>query len=485
MAYKMGEQRQAIFLPMMIDDYVSKDAPVRVYDAFVDSLNFYELGIPLEASLQGGADKYYPKQLLKLLLYGYSSGIRSSRKLEKACYENLAYIWLMGGLKPDYRTIARFRSLYKEAIKKILKQCVRMCIKLDLIEGNVFFTDGSKFRANASINKTRTEKGCEEYIKEIEKEIEQVIDESEGIDTKEQDERSLIKLKEEVHDKAKLINKMKDVLNTMKAQNKESINLTDEDSVKAKGRQGTHAAYNVQSTVDGKHGLIVHAEAVSQSNDFNQLSVQVQAAAENVGKIPQHVCADAGYADVEDIKKIDPQINVIVPSSHQAQQDKGLVPIHPFDKKHFVYDAQNDRYVCPEGKRLKSVGFVDGDHKKKRYQAQGSECQVCPHFGDPNLGQCTQSRNGRRIIRLADEKFKEQLEVNYKRPENQDIYKLRKQTVEHPFGHIKRNLGAGQFLLRGRAKVNAETSLFATCFNMARMITIVGISQLLIKLVSS
>lgn len=486
MAYKIGDQMQTIYLPAIIDDYVSKDAPVRVYDAFVDSLNFYELGIPLEASMLGGADKYYPKQLLKLLLYGYSSGIRSSRKLEKACHENLSFIWLMGGLKPDYRTISRFRSLYKEAITKVLKQCVRMCLKLDLIEGNVFFTDGSKFRANASINNTRSKEGCEEYIKKIEERIEQVINESEQIDAKERDDQSLVKLKEQFHDKAKLINKMKDVLNTLNAKNKDNINSTDTDCVKAKSRQGIHAAYNVQSTTDGKHGLIIQAQAVSQSTDFNQLSVQVQAASENVGKTPQHACADAGYSDVDDARKIDPQINIIVPSTNQAQEDKGLVPVHPFDKRHFVYDAQTNEYICPNGKRLESIGFKDQEHNKIRYQANGLECQACSHFGYPHLGKCTQSPNGRRITRLADEEFKEQLEANYKRPENQAIYKLRKETVEHPFGHMKRNLGAGQFMLRGIAKVNAEVSLLATCFNLARMITIVGgISQLLGKLASS
>jgi len=486
MAYKIGDQMQTIYLPAIIDDYVGKDAPVRVYDAFVDSLNFYELGISLEASLKGGADSYYPKQILKLLLYGYSTGIRSSRKLEKACHENLSFIWLMGGLKPDYRTISRFRSLYKEAITKVLKQCVRMCLKLDLIEGNIFFTDGSKFRANASINNTRSKEGCEEYIKKIEGHIEQVINESEQIDAKERDDQSLIKLKEQVHDKAKLINKMKDVLNTLNVQNKDNINSTDTDSVKAKGRQGTHAAYNVQSTTDGKHGLIVQAQAVSQSTDFNQLSVQVQAATENIGKTPKHTCADAGYSDVDDTKKIDPRINVIVPSTNQAQGDKGLVPVLPFDKRHFVYDDKADEYICPNGKHLKSVGFTDHTHYKIRYQANGLDCQTCSHFGDPHLGKCTQSPNGRRIVRLADEKFKEQLEANYKRPENQAIYKLRKQMVEHPYGHIKHNLSAGQFMLRGIAKVNAEVSLLATCFNLARMITIAGgISQLLGKLASS
>ena len=478
MAFTTGEQMQTVFLPPIVDDYVSKDAPVRVYDAFVDALDFNELGISLQPSMHGGADSYYPKHLLKLLIYGYSYGIRSSRKLERACHDNLSFIWLMGNLKPDYRTISRFRSQNKEAIKKVLKQCVHMCQRLDLVEGNVFFTDGSKFRANASINNTRTKEGCEQFLKKIEEQINKIIDESEQIDAQEKDEKSLIKLKEQVHDKAKLINKIKDTLNALESQNKDSINSTDPESVKAKNRQGTHAIYNVQTTVDGKHGLIIQAEAVSQSNDYNQLSVQVKQAAETIGQSPKHVCADAGYADVVDAKKIDPNINIIVPSHRQAQEENGRCPVKEFDKSQFTYDEPADEYACPQGKRLKFQDIPEPG--KRRYQANGTECRACPHFG-----KCTTSTTGRRIIRLNDEKFKEQLEVNYKRPENQEIYKLRKQTVEHPFGHMKHNLGAGQFMLRGKPKVDAEVSLLATCFNVVRMITIIGSSQLLVKLAGS
>ena len=485
MAYKIGERVQSKFLPLCVEDYVGAQAPVRVYDAFVDALNFPELGISLTPSSQGGADEYYPKDMLKLLVYGYSYGIRSSRKLERACHENLSFIWLMGDLKPDYRTISRFRSDYKEAIKKVLKQCVRICLDLNLIEGNIFFTDGSKFRANASINHTWTKDKCGEYLKKIEEQIDQIIEASEQIDAQEAQDQSLIKLKEQIHDKAKLMNNIKDVLETLTTRGKDSINTTDEDSVKAKSRQGTHAMYNVQSTVDAQHGLIVQAEAVSQSNDSNQLSQQVQKAAETVGKKPQHVCADAGFAGVEDSKKIDKDINVIVPSQKQAQEEKGRFAIKPFDKKHFVYDHPTDEYICPQGKHLKFDGVSLQDPGQKRYQAKASECRACPHFGDPNSGQCTSSPRGRRIIRLADEEFKEQMEANYKRPENQKIYQLRKQMVEHPFGHIKRNLGAGQFMLRTKPKVDAEVSLLATCFNVARLLTIVGIPQLLGKLTGS
>ncbi|MEI7906552.1 MAG: IS1182 family transposase [Bacteroidota bacterium] len=484
MAFNMSNRSQSMILPDTIEDYVATNAPVRVYDAFVDALNFSNLGISLAPNPHGGADEYYPKDLLKLLIYGTSYGIRSSRKLERACHDNLSFIWLMGGQKPDYRTIARFRIAHKAAIKKVLKECVRICLKLDLIEGNVLFIDGSKFRADAAINNTWTKERCEKYLKKIEERIDQLMNELVQADAQEEPDTSMVKIKEHIHDKEKLVNRIKGVMSNLETTGKESINSTDPDCVKAKGRQGTHAIHNFQSTVDGKHGLIVHAEAVSQSNDYNQLSVQVQNAVETIGKNPQHVCADAGYSDVGDIKTIDASINIVVPSHKQAQKENDRCPVKPFDKEHFTYDSQADQYICPAGSRLVSIGFHDKDRSKKRYQACGSTCQSCAHFGSPDSGKCTSSVNGRLINRLSDEELKEQLEANYQKPENQTIYKLRKQTVEHPFGHIKRNLGAGQFLLRGTAKVNAEVSVLSTCFNLARMITILGIPCLLEKLTS-
>ena len=120
---------------------------------------------------------------------------------------------------------------------------------------------------------------------------------------------------------------MKDVIKDIENSDKKSINTTDEDCVKAKSRQGTHASYNVQNTVDQKHGLIVNSECVSQSNDYNQLNRQVNAATEIIGHKPATVCADAGYADIDDLKSIDDKINVVVPSKKQAQEEKGIKEI--------------------------------------------------------------------------------------------------------------------------------------------------------------
>jgi len=480
MSYKIGDRMQQTFLPNSIEDYVSQDDPVRVYDSFVDALDFGALGIPI-APFQAGALTYYPKQMVKLLVYGYSYGIRSSRKLERACHHNLSFIWLTGGLVPDYRTIARFRSTHKETLRGVLKQCVRLCVKLDLIEGNMLFIDGSKFRADASIDNTWTKEKCQKSLKKIEEHIDKLIDESESIDAQEQNEPSLVKIKERIGDKTRLMNKIKNVLADLEAGQQKSLNSTDPDCVKARARQGTHAVYNVQNVVDAKHGLIVHTEAVSQANDYNQLSRQTEQATAVLEHKPKHVCADCGYSSIEDIKEIDPEINVVIPSLRQAQQDKGLHPFRTFTKERFVYDAEHDEYVCPEGKRLTRIERVS-DRVNRYYRCSRQTCLKCPHFGDTRMGKCTKSSSGREINHHINQDLKNRLEQNYAKPENQEIYLLRKQKVEHPFGHIKRNLGANQFLLRGRLKVNAEAAILATCFNIARLMTIVGVQGLINKL---
>jgi len=149
MAYRYGDRQQRTLFPQSVDEYIPADAPVRAYDVIVDSFDFDALGIEVN-SHKVGCPQYDPIAMLKLLVYGYSYGVRSSRKLERETHYNLSFIWLAGGLKPDHKTIAEFRRKNKSAIKKVLKQCARLCIDLGLIEGNTLFVDGSKIRANAS-----------------------------------------------------------------------------------------------------------------------------------------------------------------------------------------------------------------------------------------------------------------------------------------------------------------------------------------------
>jgi len=191
--------------------------------------------------------------MLKLLVYGYSYGVRSSRKLERETHYNLSFIWLTGGLKPDHKTIAEFRRRNRSALKKVLRQCARLCMELGLIEGNTLFVDGTKIRANASIKNTWTKERCKKYLKSIDKRIKQILSECESVDEKEKEQGSLVELGDKLKGQIELKTKIKDILKTLEKEGSHSTNTTDADCVKVRSRQGSHAGYNAQAVVDEKH----------------------------------------------------------------------------------------------------------------------------------------------------------------------------------------------------------------------------------------
>jgi len=476
MAYIMGNRNQKALFPPAIQDYVGTEDPVRAYDAFVENLDLQEMGFVINP-YKAGAHEYHPRTLLKLIVYGYSYGERSSRRLERACYHNLSFMWLVSGIKPDYRTISRFRRENKEAIKQVLKQNVKFCIEIGLIEGNTLFVDGSKFRANASINNTWDEKRCEKYLEIAEKNIERILEEVEQIDQEEDSKGSLVKLQEELQSQEKLQAKVKEISERLKETGKDKINATDMDSVNGKTRQGSHAIMNCEVSTDKKHGFIVNSEAVSQNNDLNQLSSQVKQCTETLGRPPAEVVSDAGYFSLKDIEQVPENVKVIMPSRRQAQKENKKPDVGSYSIEEFSYDKERDVYICPEGKILENKGIAFGSQEKISYKARGKECRGCKHFGI-----CTTSKKGRWVVRMVkQEELKKRLEETYQEEESQKLYKLRKEKAELPFGHMKRNLGAGQFLLRGKEGVDAELSILSTCFNLVRMITIIGVPMLIAK----
>lgn len=472
MAYRHGDRRQSILFPQSIDEYIPEEAPVRAYDAFVDSLDFDELDIDLDPH-KVGCPQYDPKAMLKLLVYGYSYGIRSSRKLEREAHYNLSFIWLIGGLKPDHKTIAEFRRNNKSALKKVLKQCARLCIELELIEANTLFVDGSKVRGNASIKNTWTKQRCEKHLDKIDKRIKQILSECDATDEQEKGRPSLVEMKEELKDAQTLKSKVQDILEQLKSEKVKSINATDPECTQFRSNQGSHAGYNVQTVVDEKHGLIVSSDVVNENNDCHQFADQIEQANETLEKKCRVACADSGYCDIDELEKVDKQdIKVIVPSGAQAS---GKEP-KPFDKSNFKYDADNDCYICPAGEVL-PYRRTEPERRRKVYRIKRSVCEQCRHFGV-----CTKGQIGRKVTRLLKEELKAKLEAQYEHPDSQKVYELRKQKVELPFGHIKRNLKVDSFLLRGLDGVRAETSVLASCFNIARMISIMSVSGLIAKL---
>ena len=473
MALRQGNREQMQFLPPSIEQYIAEDAPVRVYDIFVEALDFDELGIKIDAAREGNPC-YDPRSMLKLLLYGYSYGIRSSRKLEREVYYNLSFIWLMGGLKPDHKTIAEFRRRNKAALHQAMVQCTRMCFKLDLIAGNILFTDGTKIRGNAALKNTWNPEKAKRVLAKAEQRIEEILRAAEALDAEEEGEPSLVSVPTQLLEPNRTRDKVERIMNELRESGKASLNTTDKECASFNGIHGAGAGYIAEVVVDDKHGLIASADAVSAGNDLGQLAGQIEQAREVLGRAPDVAVADAGFSDLADIKRLDEQgIKVIVPNPQIANDKK----IGEFDKRNFIYLTESDRYICPEGHELKFVQVLNRSKGRLYTIEHKSTCLNCSHYG-----KCTNSKSGRKLERSAEEELKIKLEVAYALPENKLIYKRRQAKNELVFGHFKKNLGMNSFLLRGSAGARAETSILAICFNIRRMITLLGQAKLARKL---
>jgi len=464
MAYRYGNRKQINLFPESMEDYIASDDPVRAYDAFIGALDFKKLGITLDPHKVGNSE-YHPQAMLKLLVYGYSYGIRSSRKLERACHHNLSFVWLTSGLKPDHKTIAEFRRKNQKALADILKQCAKICIKLNLIEGNTLFLDGTKIRANASIENTWTKERAQKALTHIDKNIKDILTQCDTIDDAEKGLGSLVTMDKELKDQKILKSKVKDILKEL--QQEKSLNTTDPECIRIRKGKNIHAGYNLQSTVDEKHGLILSTDVIRQTNDLNQFACQINQANRTLNKKCQIAVADCGYASTDDLEKIANQgIKVIVPSQRQAIKKKPS----SFSKEHFTY--RDNYYLCPQGHQLIPYRLNKGNNKVYKITDK-KICLTCPHYGT-----CTKSPTGRTISRLLKEEIRQKLETQYDEPSSQEIYKLRKEKSELPFGHIKHNLKFYSFLLRGLKGAKAEASIVGTCFNLVRMITILGVPAL-------
>ena len=472
MAFRQSERSQQMFLPPSIEEYVSQDDPVRAYDLFVDALDWQALGIVADAH-QAGCPAYPPKTMLKILVYGYSYGIRSSRKLERALHHNLSFLWIAGGLTPDFKTISRFRRDHRKALKDVLKHCARLCIKLDVIAGNTLFVDGSKFRANAGISHSCTAEQCDQQIQQIDQRIEEILKECESVDTQEAKEDSMVRLKQELAEQTSRKERIEKAVEQLKKENLQRVNTTDPDCARMHGRQGCHAGFNGQIVTDGQHGLILQSDVVNDNNDRKQFAEQIQAAREITGKVPEVAGADCGYYSGPELEKMaGVAATVLVPARGQVHPSK----TDPFAKGRFTYLADEDVHVCPAGHRLPYRRTCEDRHWRE-YQLDGGTCCACEHYQ-----QCTRGRNGRKIVRYLNEDLRDRLRRQFEEPANREIYKRRKQNVELPFGHFKRNLGADHFLLRGLAGVRAEMSLLASCFNVSRLIGLFGVAGLMARL---
>src|SRR5579863_2805093 len=182
MGFIEGDARtQGTLFPVSLEEFIPEDHFCRVIDAFVDRLDMQELGFVRAEAAETGRPGYDPRDLLKLYLYGYLWQIRSSRRLETECKRNVEVMWLLGRLAPDYKSIAEFRRMHREAVTEAGAELVRFARSAGLVRGEWVAIDGSKFQSVSSVDRVREREALKRYLDQMERVDEQnevEIDES-------------------------------------------------------------------------------------------------------------------------------------------------------------------------------------------------------------------------------------------------------------------------------------------------------------------
>ena len=466
------DRSQGVLLPEYVDEYVSENNPVRVIDVFVDELDLLTLGFDGVTPEATGRPGYHPAALLKLFIYGYLNQVSSSRRLERECQRNLEVMWLTGRLAPDFKTIADFRRDNGPAIRATCRQFIALCRQLDLFAEAIVAIDGSRFKAMNTRDKNFTRASIQRRMEQVEASIDRYLGLLETADRHDGEiaRQKSVRLKDKLDSLRAQMRSFKAMEVAVHAAPDQQISLTDPDArAMATNGKGTGlVGYNVQSAVDAKHHLIVTHEVTNVGHDRAQLSAMAGLAKEAIGAESIEVLADRGYFSGEEIRAceaIGATPYVPKPLTSGAKSDGR------FGKQDFIYVPEEDVYRCPGGHRLpRHMTTVENGMVLHRYWDRAS-CTVCPL-----KAQCTPSKE-RRITRWEHEKLIEALQDRMDRAPN--IMRVRRATVEHPFGTIKAWMGATHFRLRTLEKVKTEMSLHVLAYNIKRAIQILGAGPLM------
>ena len=457
------DRDQMWLLPPSLDELLPLDHPARFVAEFVDALDregWAELGVEIDGDPMG-APAYHPRALLNVWLYGFMTGVRSCRKLEAACRDQIPYLWLTGWQHPDHNTLWRFYRDHRRAMRKLFKRTVRTAVTMKLVDLAVQAVDGTKVGANAARDRTYNAEELGRLLNRVEKAIADLEAQNEG-----GEDTPALHLPEELANKSALREQIRHAMDELASeQNRKRINLTDWDARLMKTRQGFVPSYNAQAMVSplasgGKTtGMLLTAvDVVDQTNDAFQLTPMMEQAEGVTGTRTPVTLADAGYCGGGHLE-----------ASHRKGQQLAMPDMarpldNPYHKDRFTYDEDNDSYICPQGKRLRfsSSSTNKGMPVRVYRPVSVSACRNWPSFGV-----CTRDyQRGRKLeIGPYDRALRDHREW-MSTEAARTAYNLRKQLIEPVFGIFKEQLRARRFLLRGLANVKAEWTVLAIAFNL-------------------
>jgi len=475
MPLRQFSREQTWLLPPTLGELIPDDHPARFVAAFVDLLDrsaWLELGIGPDGEALG-APAYHPRALLSVWLYGFMTGVRSCRKLEAACRDQVPYLWLTGWQHPDHNTLWRFYRDHRRQMRHLLKYTVATAVESGLVDLALQALDGTKVAANAAGDRTYDRAGLQRLLERTEAAIAELEAQNEG-----GTDPPPARLPEELQQAKALRWRVQDAMSRL-GLNKGmgTVNLTDEDAQLMKGRSGIMPGYNAQTMVSplgpeiaaGKTALITAADVVDSASDSAQLAPMLEQAEEVTGKRVHITLADGGYHTAASLEAGERRGQLLVMGERYQDSCTG-----PYFKDRFEYDADSDSYTCPHGQRLPFRGSrrskLTGLRSIRVYRASRTACRTCPAFGV-----CTRDKHcGRTLWITSSDALLLKHREWMRSEEARALYARRREISEPTFGILKDQMNARRFLLRGLANVRAEFNLLATAFNLRTLRRVLG-----------
>jgi transposase len=461
------DRAQLSFLPECLEDWVDENNAVHVIEAFVGALDLSGLGFSSAMAKATGRPAYHPAVLLKLYIYGYLNRVQSSRRLEREAGRNVELMWLLGRLAPDHKTIADFRKDNGAALRKVCARFVALCRTMGLLAGEAVVIDGSKFKAVNNRDRNFTQAKMARRLAQIEENIARYLSQLDSADRQEPSDAASSRidhLKEKIAGLKQEMERLAVLDAQMMASPDHQISLTDPDarSMATSGRGSGVVGYNVQVAVEtGRHLIIAH-DVTNLGHDRTQLAPMAKAAKAALDVETLDVIADRGYFASEQIKQCaDAGVNVTLPKP----QTSGATSEGRFGREDFIYQPDQDVYRCPADQLLiyRYTTIERGMTLRRYWSSACSNCKI--------KDRCTPGEQ-RRVTRWEHEHLLE--DVQRRLDANPHAMRIRRETVEHPFGTLKARMGATHFLTRRLPNVAAEMALHVLAYNLTRVMNILG-----------
>lgn len=494
-------------LPLSFEDFIPQNHLVRVVNTVVDSLELKPL---YDRYKEGGCPAYHPRMMLKVMIYSFTQKIYSSRQIAKALRENINFMWIAGGNKPDFRTINRFRLDMKDIIEDVFYDIVRLLIKKGYINLQNYFLDGTKIEANANKYTFVWNKSVQKYDRKLDekirthlREIDRIVAEENGIyldeDLEELGENSRIsakqveavvesidrKLAETPQDKVlkkKSREFKKDILPRKQKYEaslatfagRNSYSKTDHDATFMRMKEDAmlngqlKPGYNIQIGTENRYivGFTIHPNPT----DTKTLIPHLEHIKKHLGRLPENIVADAGYGSEENYEYLAHEnLGSYVKYNKFHWEKKKKNRENPYLAENLPYNPETDSFICRNGKQLIHVGkrkyVTEAGYETVRDYYRCEDCNGCPYAAE------CKSTEKARTIRVAHRlnELKKVANANLCSEKGLELRSKRVVEVEQVFGRIKGCWSFRRFYLRGADKVKIEWGLLAIAHNITKM----------------